>query len=259
MLLISQILSHFTHFINDWQVLIGAFIGSATALVVVIVDRHLQREKERQDHVHLLHRSIGAALTNLAEIDSTLHTFVDTTLNNVIETIQEREDTPSIGAAFVPLMYVFEISNELLRRFSGSGYIDVKTILLVNRSKDCRYILDDIGRQFLNTQVALSGLNKNHLDFNKGYKLQMENFKSYVDSQIFKNNIPVYTLDLIQAQVAIGHLIDWGPKKWQKTFKNQKIRPDHMVEDIDAYFVREVNSKVDEYQSEFISIIKKTK
>lgn len=253
--------------LDKWQGLagsiVGAMVGAFTAILIFTKTETAKAEKERRDHVHLLHRSIGAALQNLSEIDIVLHVFIDETLPKIIAKIDREGDVeaPSIGAGFIPLMHVTDISDELLKRFSGSGYVDIQTIGLVNRSKDCRKIIDDLNRQFdttllLNNQIALSGMNKTHFLANKTFKSNLENFKTYVVSQTFDNNIPVYALQLIRAQVAVSCLVEWGPKKWQLFFKD-KIRPDHMPEDIDAYFASQVNSKIDIYQTEFKSKLNK--
>lgn len=253
--------------LERWQELTGSLVGAAvgalTAILIFVKTESAKAEKDRGDHVHLLHRSIGAALQNLTEIDSTLHVFVDETLSKIIEKIDTTNDgaAPSIGAGFIPLMHVTDISDELLRRFSGSGYVDIQTIALVNRSKDWRKIIDDLNRQFdttllLNNQIALSGVNQTHALANKTFKTNLENFRDYVVAQTFHNNVPVYALQLVRAQVAVGYLMEWGPKKWQEFFKN-KIRPSHMPEDIDAFFADKVNAKIDLYQSEFKSKLNK--
>lgn len=252
-------------FVHQWQDLIGSLVGASigalTATSIFLATEVHKSKKESKDHLHLLHRSIGAALGNLAEIDSTLHTFVDYTLRQMAEHVDEAniQQSPFVGQGFIPLLHVVDISNELLKRFSGSGYVDVKTIRLVNMSKDLGRIIDDIDRQFdrtlaMNTQIVLSGINRNPgLAGNETFRSNLNAFGKFLDSGFFCKNVPRYALLLIQTQVAVGKLMEVGPRKWKSLFKKQNIRPERMEEDIDAFFAENVNAKINLYQPEFKS------
>jgi hypothetical protein len=160
----------------------------------------------------------------------------------------------------VPLQYVSEISDELLKTYSGSDYITAKTVFLVNRSKDCRKIIDDLTRQFeqtltLNAQIVLHKVNTNHQIANEAFKENILLFKETLENQIFKNNIPKYAKELILAQVAVSQLQEWGPRKWRRFF-TKHARPESIIQDIDAYFNDAVNARVDLLQPFFISNLK---
>lgn len=247
----------------DWQDLagsiIGVFGGAVTAIYTIYKTESIKGEKDRNDHLHLLHRNIGAAIANLSNNDKTLHDFIENTLSEKIAKIDNdiNKSVPSLGTVFVPLMHVTDISEELLKRFSGSGYVDMKTIQIVNMSKDFRKMIDDIGRQFeamihLNNQLALSGLNTTHTPANNVFKTNIEEYRKYVIKYIFEESIPLYVLQLARTQVAVSCLIKWGPKKWGDFFKD-KVRQDSILEDIDKYFASEVGSKIESFQNTFKS------
>jgi hypothetical protein len=242
---------------------LGPLVAALVAIFVVFLTEWVKSRKEKTDHLHLLHRSIGAALENLTEIDTTIFDFAEKKLGQMIIHINNdiQAGNPSIGQSFVPLLHVFEISEELLRKFSGSGYIDILTIILINKSKDFRKMIDDINRQFeatlqMNNQIVISGININPIAGNMQFKKNIENFKSQMLEQEFRSNVRYYAIELIRAQIAVGVLQQWGEVKWRRTFKH--VKSVSIVEEINEYFKQEVQARMAKYQPNFKTELKLT-
>lgn len=255
----TWLLSVFHSFINvlyNWQGFFGSLLGALVAILIFTLTEWNKSKKENKNHLHLLHRSIGASLQNLAETDVTVNNFAKNQLTKMIEGVDTdiKNGSPAVCYGFVPLLHVFEISEELLKRFSGSGYVDIQTIQLINKSKDFRKMIDDINRQFessilINNQVVLSGVNKDPLNQSVAFKNNLTEFKSKMIETDFQSNIRIYASLLIKAQVAVGKFTDWGVSKWKKEFKH--INPQKIEEEIDKYFTEEVKNRKIKYQEVF--------
>lgn len=255
----NWLFSVFHSFINvlyNWQGFFGSLLGALVAILIFTLTEWNKSKKEHKNHLHLLHRSIGASLQNLAETDVTVNNFAKNQLTKMIEGVDTDmgNGSPAVCYGFVPLLHIFEISEELLRRFSGSGYVDIQTIQLINKSKDFRKIIDDINRQFestilMNNQVVLSGVNKDPLKQSTAFKNNLTEFKSKMIETDFQSNIRIYASLLIKAQVAVGKLTDWGVSRWKKEFKH--INPQKIEEEIDKYFAEEVKNRKIKYQEVF--------
>ena len=255
----NWLFSVFYSFINvlyNWQGFFGSLLGALVAIFIFTLTEWNKSKKEHNNHLHLLHRSIAASLQNLAETDVTVNNFAKNQLTKMIERVDTDMGnwSPTVCYGFVPLLHVFEISEELLRRFSGSGYVDIQTIQLINKSKDFRKIIDDINRQFestilMNNQIVLSGVNKDPLKQSTAFKNNLTEFKSKMIETDFQSNIRIYASLLIKAQVAVGKLTDWGVSRWKKEFKH--INPQKIEEEIDKYFTEEVKNRKIKYQEIF--------
>jgi hypothetical protein len=273
-LFLGRMLSYFalTEFITElkaWQDFIGAVVGAIlaaiTALGVFFVSEYSKNESERRAHMHLLHRSIGAALSNLSEIDVTLHAFADTKLPMMRQNIDNdtARNAPSIGHAFVPLMHVYVMSDDLLRVSSGSGYVDVQTIFLVGRSKDLKMITEDINRQFdrtvdMNTQIVMAKVNADPKPANEGFKSNIAAFENNLRDGTFAQNIPIYARELILAQYAVHQLIEMGLPQWKRYFASLGITQGiDVAEKITEHFRKEVNKRIAECEPEFPSGIRR--
>gem|GEM_PF-3829681 len=255
----------FGHFLFEWQELIGSLFGAAIAgLVAVGLFFATEISKDNKDfrsHIHLLHRSVGAALSNLVGIDKALHNFVETTLDPIIRDVESKikEGTPCLNQAFIPLMYSFEFDTKLLETFSGSGYIDVKTLLVIGSSKDLSKLIQDLNRQFdatleQNNQITLRKLNTNHVPANTALKDHLLQFKKMLETSVFEKAIPLYVRELTQTQVAVGKLQEFGsPKKWRDFFKAKNFDGPDMEKNLDQFFSKEVTKKLLVYQSQFTS------
>ncbi len=249
----------FHSFINvlyNWQGFFGSLLGALVAIFIFTLTEWNKSKKEHKNHLHLLHRSIGASLQNLAETDVTVNNFAKNQLTKMIDNVDAdiKKELPTVCYGFVPLLHIFEISEELLKRFSGSGYVDIQTIQLINKSKDFRKIIDDINRQFestilMNNQIVLSGINKNPVAQGTIFKKNLSEFKTQMIETDFQSNVRIYASILIKAQIAVGKLTDWGVSKWKKEFKN--INPQKVEEEIDKYFAEEVSSRKVKYQEVF--------
>lgn len=251
-----DIFYYLKHVLYNWQGFFGSLLGSSVAIFIFTLTEWKKSKEEHKNHLHLLHRSIGASLQNLAETDVTVNNFAKNQLTKMIENVDCDIKTghPTVCYGFVPLIHIFEISEELLRRFSGSGYVDIQTIQLINKSKDFRKIIDDINRQFestvlMNNKVVLSGVNKDPLKQGVAFKNNLTEFKSKMIEIDFQSNVRIYASLLIKAQVAVGKFTDWGISKWKKEFKN--INPQKVEEEIDKYFDEEVKSRKVKYQEVF--------
>lgn len=246
----------FIKILFDWQGFFGALFGASVAIFVFVLTEWNKSKKEHESHLHLLHRSIGASLQNLAETDVTVNDFAKNQLTEMINGVEAniKEGNPTICYGFVPLLHIFEISEELLKRFSGSGYVDIQTIQLINKSKDFRKIIDDINRQFestilMNNQVVLSGVNKDTSRQNIVFRNNLIKFKSKMIESDFRSNVRTYASLLIKTQVAVGKLADWGISEWKNKFKH--IKPQEIIEEIDKYFANEVDNRKLKYQEDF--------
>lgn len=245
--------------IHSWQDFFGSLIAASVAILIFLLTERYKSVKEREDHLHLLHRSIGAALQNLAEIDKTIDNFAQTRIPQMIKKIDDdiKNNNPIVCFAFVPLLHVFDITEELLKRFSGSGYVDMLTIELVNKSKDLRKIIDDINRQFetslaMNNQITLSRVNQNPSQQNLSFKASIEDFKSQLLEKEFRSNVKDYASLLIKTRIAVGKIKEKGGLKWwKKTFKHLKQDSISIMEGVDKHFATEIRTKKEEYQSEF--------
>lgn len=240
----------------NWQGFFGSLLGALVAILIFTLTEWNKSKKEHRNHLHLLHRSIGASLQNLAETDIAVNNFAKNQLTNMIENIDTdiKKGNPTVCYGFVPLLHVFEISEELLKRFSGSGYVDIQTIQLINKSKDFRKIIDDINRQFestilMNNQIVLSGVNKDLLKQSSAFKNNLTEFKSKMIATDFQSNVRIYASLLIKAQIAVGKLTDWGVLRWKKEFKH--INPQKIEDEIDKYFAEEVKNRKIKYQDVF--------
>lgn len=240
----------------NWQDFYGSLLGALVAILIFTLTEWNKSKKEHENHLHLLHRSIGASLQNLAETDVTVNNFAKNQLTKMIDGVDAdiKKGNPTVCYGFVPLLHIFEISEELLRRFSGSGYVDIQTIQLINKSKDFRKIIDDINRQFestilMNNQVVLSGVNKDPLRQSTSFKNNLIEFKSKMIEIDFRSNVRIYASLLIKAQVAVGKFSGLGISKWKKEFKH--INPQTIEEEIDAYFAEEVKNRRLKYQKAF--------
>jgi hypothetical protein len=244
------------HMLYKWQSFFGSLIGASVAIFIFILAEQHKFREEQKNHLHLLHRSIGASLQNLAETDTTVNNFAENQLTTMINKVDTdiKNNHQDIYYGFVPLLHIFEINEELLKRFSGSGYIDIQTIQLINKSKDFRKIIDDINRQFestilMNNQIVLSGINKNSLAQSTTFRNNLTEFKSKMLETDFQSNVRIYASLLIKAQVAVGKLSDWGILKWKEEFK--QISPEKIEEEIDKYFAKEVENRKIKYQEAF--------
>ncbi|HRH23981.1 MAG TPA: hypothetical protein PK109_00095 [Candidatus Paceibacterota bacterium] len=242
--------------IHEWQDFYGALLAAGVAIILFILTEWAKERKERQDQTFRLHRSIGAALSNLTEIDSTLTHFSNNQLARIISQTEHdiSNGQPTIRYAFVPLLHVAEIPEELLKQSSGSGYVDALTIDLVNKSKDLRKIIDDINRQFeasilLNNHIAMNRLNPDPRVQSRAFKVNMEEFRSKMIERDLRNNIQIYASQLIKAQTAVSKLQDWGLKKWKKSFNHFNGRD--MYERMDNYFTNDVSLRKVAYQEVF--------
>ena len=246
----------FINVLYNWQGFFGSLLGALVAIFIFTLTEWNKSKKEHKNHLHLLHRSIGASLQNLAETDVTVNNFAKNQLTKMIDNVDAdiKKGLPTVCYGFVPLLHIFEISEELLRRFSGSGYVDIQTIQLINKSKDFRKIIDDINRQFestilMNNQIVLSGINKNPVAQSTIFKKNLSEFKTQMIETDFQSNVRIYASILIKAQIAVGKLTDWGVSKWKKEFKN--INPQKIEEEIDKYFAEEVSGRKVKYQEVF--------
>lgn len=244
------------HFLHDWQDFFGAMVGALVALTIFVLTEWHKSKRDREQHWHFLHRSITAALDNLAEIDLTIHNFANDKLNSLIKHIDEdiEKQQPSLARAFVPLLHIFQINEELLRRYSGSGYVDILTISLVNKSKDLGKIIDDINRQFeetleMHTKIVVGKLNQDPTIENLAFKENILKFKSEIIGKDFELNVRYYARLLIKAQLAVSKLQAWKVFKWKKTFKNAP--KDKISEYIDNYFAEEIKQRMVECQPSF--------
>jgi hypothetical protein len=244
------------HVLYNWQSFFGSLIGALVAILIFTLTERNKSKKEYKNHLHLLHRSIGAILQNLSETDVTVNNFAENQLNEMMGNVDAdiKNGHPTVCYGFVPLLHIFEVSEELLRRSSGSGYVDIQTIQLINKSKDFRKIIDDINRQFestilMNNKIVLSGVNKNPLAQSATFKKNLDKFRSQMIETDFQSNIRIYASLLIKAQVAVGKLTDWGVSKWKREFKH--INPQKIEEDIDKYFAEEVKNRMIKYQEVF--------
>jgi len=246
----------FINVLYNWQGFFGSLLGALVAIFIFTLTEWNKSKKEHKNHLHLLHRSIGASLQNLAETDVTVNNFAKNQLTKMIDNVDAdiKKGLQTVCYGFVPLLHIFEISEELLRRFSGSGYVDIQTIQLINKSKDFRKIIDDINRQFestilMNNQIVLSGINKNPVAQSTIFKKNLYEFKTQMIETDFQSNVRIYASILIKAQIAVGKLTDWGVSKWKKEFKN--INPQKIEEEIDKYFAEEVSGRKVKYQEVF--------
>ncbi len=242
--------------LHNWQDFFGALIGASVAILVFLLAEWNKSKQEHKNHIHLLHRSVGAALDNLREIDITITDFAQEQLEAMIRNTDAdiANSRPTICYGFVPLLHVFDISEELLRKTSGSGYVDILTIFVINRSKSFRRIIDDINRQFestisMNNQLVFSGINQNYLLQSQSFKQNLHQFRSKMLHTDFQLNIREYASLLIKVQVSLEKLGEWKIKKWKKTFKH--LEPNNVTEGIDAYFANEIEKKKIKYRPVF--------
>lgn len=243
--------------LRGWQDFVGALVGAMVAIIIFLLTQVYKPIKERKDHLHLLHRSIGAALGNLRDIDLTMHDFSEVRIPKLISSIDKdiKNAHPVVCYAFVPLTGVFELSPELLRTPSGSGYVDVQTISLLNSSEALPRIVDDINRQFeatisMNNQIALSGINTNPLTQSLSFRTSILTFKNQVLDTDLQSTVRSYARELIKAQIAVSMVKrDFGVWRWKLKFFHLPEASAH--QQIDEYLEAFVEERIAKYQPAF--------
>ncbi len=241
--------------VKPWQEFYGALLAALVAVLLFVLTEWSKSKEGHEEHLHLLHRSIGTAISNLASIDDAIAHFATEKLSKMINGVEThiQEGRISIDYAFVPLLHVFEFNEILLSKSSGSGYVDRHTIYLLNASKELRKIIDDVNRQFeiilnMNKELVLSQANLNKELQSVAFKNQLASFYGQLQGE-FQDYIRNYAVLLIKAQIGVGKLQIWGVSRWRYIFSN--IDPERIDDEIDIFFGLEYQRRIKAYQDDF--------
>ncbi|QSH39611.1 hypothetical protein JXR01_01185 [Candidatus Kaiserbacteria bacterium] len=242
-------------FLNKWQTIVGALIGAAAPLIVYFIGK---RQDEYYAYLVRLDKSLSLAVVNLSEIDNTLHTFVRGSLQKLIDSVtQTAKQDEFVARAFVPLLFTYELPEEIIKLSTKTAYIDNNLLLVYSRSKELDPMVADIGRQYDKTyelQLTLVGSKMTPgsqitTDLNSMYAQNLESFKAYIEEYWAKNNMPIYLKELVQLQVAVRELremrrLGWIVWRW----KYEKGAADDfavMQESIDKSLEKKVGERLD--------------
>lgn len=254
-----------------WQELVGGFFGAAIPLVIFYLSLRHQRvseekkKKEEKDEAYkkllaLIERHLTWAINNLASIDRMLHRFVKDKLPEYIKNVGDDDGNKrySVGQIFLPLTPTFVLGKELLEESTGSLYLENSLMQVIAISQNLPTMMADLHRQFdrtisFSTQLGLMKVNTPS-QHNAGLLENLEEFRKFLQQEIFDNNFPVYLRALAKARVAISKMQELGMEKWRETYNiATTYTPEQRYQMMEARFKDEINAEIESVKSAFDS------
>jgi hypothetical protein len=235
-------------------------IGSASTFLVSWFINFLKNKKERKDHIYFLERVIVDQINLVLEIKKTISDFIKKIDDTIISIDKNNAGAYSVETIFFPLFSARQISDDVMKRSSGSGYIDNKVARVFSLSMDLQFIMEDIRSQLKDTletnqKIAFNKLNPPDIQ-KKQYKGNLENYRNVLVKETLEHNIPVFlellaeTLIPIEEKLKIGHFrwkISFAPNwvfcKSRKDFRKRKMK---IILNMDEHFKSKVAEKLKE-------------
>ncbi len=254
-------------FLYEWQTLIGAFLGAATPISLWFLTEWYQSREKQKEHLYRLEKFLVYSINNAIDAHETTKYFIENRLMELINNINERtkNDIYSVDTAFLPLLSMHNIDENLLNINTGSNYIDNELFQVFKMSKDFAIGIDDLRQQFMNTiqvnrEMSFKKLNSPKIQ-NEAYKINIQDFINTVNRDFFDKNVKIYIQSLVSTRVGLNTLRDMGIIRWQikfgpdfKYFKNkQNLKKfyDNTHEHINTFLKEKVDIEVKKIESSY--------
>ncbi|MBU1557552.1 hypothetical protein KKC45_01165 [Patescibacteria group bacterium] len=209
--------------IFNWQTLLGAVIGaSAPFLLWWFTEVFIRRRRNKED-LYYLEKVVVDQINLLSDIEMTIERFLTLKVKELINNIN---DTPpesySADTAFFPLFSTRPLPYDVVRKSSGSGYLDNKIAKAFSLSEDFPHIIKDLRHQFEDTlnrneKMAFNKLNSPEVQ-KEQFKINVQVYEKVVREDMLGKNIPMYFKKLTETLVAIRQKSKMSSIGWKIKF-----------------------------------------
>ncbi len=209
--------------IYKWQSLIGAFIGAATPFILWWITEKYRQRRDYINNLYFLEKILVDQINDTLEIEKNITDFIDKRLNKLVENIKNNDsNTFSIDFAFFPLFPVTQLSEQIYKINTKSGYIENKLAKSFQLSRNMPYIINDLKRQFestidLNRELSLKKINSPQVQ-KEMYLNNINDYITLLKRDMLGINISVYLRSLVQTREALDELRKIGLFKWRLRF-----------------------------------------
>jgi len=249
--------------IYKWQSLIGSFIGAMTPFMLWWFTEKYRQRKKFVDNLYFLEKILVDQINDTIEMKKNITDFIDKKITELIKNINENDPNIfSIDYTFFPLFPVTQLSEQIYKINTQSGYIENRLAKSFQLSRNMPHIIKDLKRQFentieLNRNLALNKINPPNIQ-KTSYLYNINSYAEMLRKDMLNTNIPVYLKSLVQAREALDELRKIGLRKWRikfdpryRFFMTQKMyltAKENSYDKIEVYFKERVESRLKEIQ-----------
>ncbi len=251
-------------FLLQWQTLIGAFVGAATPLGIVLINR---RFLERKDHLVKVYKMILLATTNALEVADSMDDFRNIRLTSILNFINldRANERPSLGEAFFPPLARTPLGDAILEKHCGSDYVETQLIFALTTSKNFALLIDDAQKKFesliqMQTTFVLQKYADHEL-LNNTFEMKTQLYRTYLKDYFFVN-LQIYLKILAKTRVTTRVFMRLGGFRWRLLFepnfryfigrKTMMAYTERTFKKIDLYLEKDI-------QDEYAGLLKQIK
>lgn len=265
-------MNDFWNTLDNWQILVGAFLGAATPILFWVIIEIYDGYKKQKEDLYYLEKTLAVSINTVGEVQRIIRNFNDDRLKRLIRHVKESScaGVYSIDETFFPLFYVHTVSEDINKINTKSGYLDDKISRVSMMSKDFAMIIDNLRSQFKslvenNRQVIVSKSIPPEAQCTN-YLRNIREFKDIMEKDLYNQDVKLYLKTLVSSRIAVNNYRGLGFFQWKykfspsfKYFKNKKALNtynDEMFERIDKFFEEKNREEFEKVEKQLAEIKK---